>query len=383
MGGVEEILRFHGFTRIEARVYMKLLELGRSKVSVMGKLAGITRTQLYPLLDNMVEKGYIRQVGTKPVKYEALGPEEIVKMLREKRERQIESLSELGSSLEKIKPVREVSGTPYQIYLIKERNNIMRKATELWSEVKEEVVMTTSFENPFFKRSRKLETIRREKHRKGVKTTAYLSIKPENLYRITEFEDAFKHASLGGLVKERPYTTLVFDRKSVLIIFYNRHMKNYETAFYFENLELAETFASKNIAPIESHPLKGEVRVSTIGGERSVLIPPVLDMISKKEQYKLGYGVGWYGMKPLKDGYSLKALMIMLETQMMVNGWGRAKVSCKGEKEAVLTLENSVVTPEFVKGNIVGFLSVLGNYSVKEKTVKKNHHEFRIKVKFK
>ena len=381
MTSLGESLSFHGFTRIEARVYLKLLEMNRSKVSDLGKIAGITRTQLYPLLENMVEKGYIRQVGTKPVSYEALEPRDLTRVLRERRKRQIEELTELESKLDKITPVQKIPGTPYKIYLIREKSNILRKTIELWQSARKEVVMTTTFENDPLSRSKKLAGIRKEKARKGVKTTVYLSIKPENLYRIGELENFFKDANFGGLVKEKPYTTVVFDRKCVLTIFYNFHKREYDSAFYFENPDLAETFASKGTAPVESYPLKGEVRLTTIGGERALLIPPVIDLISKKEQYKLGYGVGWYGIKSFKKHeHSLKTLMMMLETQMMINGWGKVKVTHKGDA-AVFVLENAVVPAEFVKGNIEGFLSVMGDYAVKEKAIKKNRYEFVIKAK--
>ena len=384
MNELEGSLKFQGLTRIEVKVYLKLLELNQTKVGDLAKITGITRTQLYPLLEKMVEKGYIKQIGSKPVRYEALDSRKLIKLLREERRKQIDSLSELESKLNEIKPVQKVPGIPYKVYLIKGENNILRKLIELWKGVKKEVIRTGAFERELLNEFKKLTKINKEKTKKGIKNTVYLSIKPENLYKIKELERMFMHATFGGLIKEQPYTIIIFDRKYVVIVFYNFHKKEYDSAFYFENPDLAEAFASKNIAPIESYPLKGEVRVTTIGGERAFLIPPVLDSISKKEQYKLGYGVGWYGIKPLKNlNHSMNSLMLMLKMQIMMSGWGKAKIVKTGKKEVVLSLENSVVTPAFMKGNIVGFLSVMGDYTVKERMVdrKKKHYEFAIKSK--
>jgi len=378
---LEENLKFHGFTRIEAKVYIKLLEMNYSKVSELGKITEITRTQLYPLLKNMVEKGYIKQIETKPVSYEALNPDELIKVLKYLRKKQINQLSELKSELNKIKPVHKIEGAPYKVYLIKNKNNITKKLIELWSSVRKEVVLTTAFERDLFEKSIKLMKIRKEKAKKGIKTTIYLSLDPENLYMITKLDDFFKDVNFGGIVKKSPYTTVVFDRKHILVIFFNAHKKDYDTAFYFENHDLANTFASKNMAPIESYPLKGELRLTTIGGERELIIPPVIDLISKEEQYKLGYGAGWYGIKSFKKkNYNMKTLILILETQMIINGWGKAKSNYK-KNEVTLILENAIVPSSFIKGSIEGFLSIIGDFVVKEKESKKDIYEFTIKLK--
>ena len=46
-------------------------------------------------------------------------------------------------------------------------------------------------------------------------------------------------------------------------------------------------------------------------------------------------------------------------------------------------MEKSIVPGEFIKGNIEGFLSVLGNFEVKEKIFdeKKKKYAFSIKIK--
>lgn len=384
MNELEESLKFQGFTRIEVKVYLKLLELNQSRVGDLAKITEITRTQLYPLLENMVEKGYIKQIGTKPVTYEALDSRKLIKLLREQRKKQLDDLTELESKLDEIKPIQKIPGIPYKVYLINGKNNIFRKLIELWEEVEKEVIRTSVFERELMNESKRLAEINKEKAKKGVKTIVYLSIKPENLYKITELERVFKYVTFGGLIKEQPYITIIFDRKYVVIIFYNFHKKEYDSAFYFENPDLAKAFVTKSIAPIESYPLKGEVRLTTIGGERALFIPPVLDSISKEEQYKLGYGVGWYGIKSLKGlNHSINSLMLMLKIQVMMSGWGKVRIIYIGEKEAVVSFENSVVTPSFMKGNIEGFLSIMGNFTVKERVIdrKEKHYEFTIKSK--
>jgi sugar-specific transcriptional regulator TrmB len=384
MSELDEILIFHSFTKLEAGIYLKLLELGQAKVNEIGKITNISRTQLYPLLDSMTEKGYIKQIGTKPITYESLPPKELVKLLREKSRKQSYALAELEEKLLGINPVQKVAGVPYRIYLIKGRVNVVRKLIELWENVETEVIGTSVFERDISSESKSLGAIVKEKVAKGVKNTVYLSIRTENLYKISELKNIYKNFNFGGLIKEQPYITTVFDRKYIIVVFYNFHKREYDNAFYFENPDLAEAFVHKSIAPIESYPLKGEVRLSTIGGERALIIPPVLDTISKEEQYKLGYGVGWYGIKPLrKMNHSLANIITILSMQIIISGWGKAKIIQSGKNETILSVENCVVSPSFLKGDINGFLSVMGNFSVKEKIVdqKERKYEFAIKLK--
>ena len=375
------MLEFHGFTKLEAKVYIKLLESGQCKVSELGKLTGITRTQLYPLLEKMLEKGYIREVGTKPVKYEALEPKELVRHLEENNLKRIETLSKLEEELEKISSTELVSEA-HKIYLIKEKTNVIRKLAELLEKSKKEIVLTVPFENNIFEKSKKLMKLLKAKARE-LKVTVYFSTSPENFYRIEEIEK-FGNVSFEGIVKEKPHVTAVFDNKYVMVVFFAPHKKDYETAFYFENEELAKIFALKASAPIESYPLEGELRLKTIGGERALIIPPIIDVISKLEQYKLGYGVGWYGIKSFGEHKcSLKTLLLMLKMQMMINGWGKVKITSRKNEEGTITVEKSIVPGEFIKGNIEGFLSVLGNFEVKEKIFdeKKKKYAFSIKIK--
>ncbi|RKZ28300.1 hypothetical protein DRQ26_01375 [bacterium] len=382
MKNLENSLVFHGFTRLEAKIYLSLLENGHVRVSQLGQITGITRTQLYPLLEKMVERGYIKQVGEKPVKYCAISPSELSKHLEERNLNRIEKLSELKSELEKIKQSQRFTDAEHKIYIIKEKANIVRKLTELFTIAKEEVVLDIPFGENLFEDSKKLNKIMKSKIKRGIKFTIYCSMKSENLYKFSELEKMFSPKSLKIIIKEKSQTVGVFDRKYVIVVFHNKERK-YDNAFYFENREIADMFATKGISSIESYPLKGEVRSTIISGERALLMPPVIDAIPKREQYKLGYGVGWYGIKKFNgQNYSSKTLMFLLQMQMMVNGWGKIYFSGRN-KLFTITIENSVVPPEFVKGNIEGFLSVMGRFDVKKKAVneKKKKYSFSIRKK--
>jgi sugar-specific transcriptional regulator TrmB len=381
---LRDMLRFNGFTQVESDVYIKLLEVRSARVGDLSELTRITRTQLYPLLENMVGKGYVKQVGTKPISFEALPPRDLIRLLKERFRKQTYSLSDLESKLVGVSPSTKLSADPYRVYLLKGKENILRRLRELWESTEGEVVSTVSFERELVSGSKVLSDIVKEKIRKGVRHTIYLSAKPENLQKISERTDLTDRTVLGGIVKEQPFDVSVFDKRSIIIAFYNLVKKEYDTAFYFENPDLAESFMKKSVAPIESYPAEGEVRMSSIGGERAFVMPPVLDILPKDHQYNLGYGVGFYGIKAFKNtGQTLNSLALILVTQISTNGWGKARLLKVSDKDAIISIENTVVPPAFIKGDMVGFLEVMGDYSVSEKSLdsKSKRYEFRIAKK--
>ena len=50
-----------GLTNLEAEIYLELLKLKEAKVSKLAQLTKVTRTQLYPLLEKLVEKGVVEK----------------------------------------------------------------------------------------------------------------------------------------------------------------------------------------------------------------------------------------------------------------------------------------------------------------------------------
>lgn len=62
-------LRNLGFSGPEARVYMSLLELGSSVVSVVARKAGVPRVNCYHTLDNLEKRGLIKSFMKNKVRY--------------------------------------------------------------------------------------------------------------------------------------------------------------------------------------------------------------------------------------------------------------------------------------------------------------------------
>ena len=103
MRKVQKGLRVLGLTELETRVYLKLLKMKQSRVTKLAKEVKITRTQLYPLLEKMIEKGYVKKVDNRPAVYSVVEPEKMEKMLEKWLREQTKLVEEVKEFLSKSK----------------------------------------------------------------------------------------------------------------------------------------------------------------------------------------------------------------------------------------------------------------------------------------
>ncbi|GEM_PF-874541 len=70
-----------GFSAKEARVYAALLSLGEADATHVAKVSGVKRTNVYPLLEHLKERGYVSEVGGKKIR--AFVPSDPTKVFRQ------------------------------------------------------------------------------------------------------------------------------------------------------------------------------------------------------------------------------------------------------------------------------------------------------------
>ena len=92
-----------GLTNLEAEVYLKLSKLKQAKVSELTKVAKVTRTQLYPLLEKLIEKGVVKKIDKKVIVYKITEPVKLINLLSKWKEDQTTILKEFEKELNKMK----------------------------------------------------------------------------------------------------------------------------------------------------------------------------------------------------------------------------------------------------------------------------------------
>src|SRR3989344_2207802 len=92
-----EVLQEFGLSNTEAKIYLALLELGKSKAGAITKKSTVNRTNVYDALERLIKKGLVSYVSENNKKvFGAVGPQRLQEILKDKQER-------LGKAIEKLK----------------------------------------------------------------------------------------------------------------------------------------------------------------------------------------------------------------------------------------------------------------------------------------
>ena len=78
---MKNVLRGMGLSNLQIEVYLKLLEMRNAKVTKLSQRTGVARTQLYPLMENLLEKGFVTRTGTRPTVYTVVEPQKLAVIL--------------------------------------------------------------------------------------------------------------------------------------------------------------------------------------------------------------------------------------------------------------------------------------------------------------
>ena len=98
---IKNSLKNVGLSEQEASIYVALLKMGNLAASRIAKTIGVKRTTVYPILQNMVSKGFVQTIQKKNQKYYgAAKPQSIVAYLEKKLE-DFESIIPSLQTLEK------------------------------------------------------------------------------------------------------------------------------------------------------------------------------------------------------------------------------------------------------------------------------------------
>jgi len=104
----EKLLKGIGLTDIEIKVYLVLLKEGSSLAGDITRNTGIHRRSVYDAIERLIEKGLVSYIKTNNRKYfEAVNPERLLEILKEKEENIKTLLPELNLLKETSKEKKE------------------------------------------------------------------------------------------------------------------------------------------------------------------------------------------------------------------------------------------------------------------------------------
>ena len=135
-----------GLTQYEAKVYSTLITEGISTAKNISNICGIPYGKIYEVIASLTSKGFVFVLPTKPMKYQAVDPDKVIKLIKLNNTKKIEDAEkiirkELGQKFKKSKKFTELHGT---FWMLNGRMAINKKMEELFEKAKDHIYILTS-----------------------------------------------------------------------------------------------------------------------------------------------------------------------------------------------------------------------------------------------
>lgn len=143
MDEILEDLNKLNFTRLEAQIYLTLMEEGELSGYQIAKKIGVARSSVYPALEGMLNKGYVLLLPEETQIYRAQNPSALISRLKS------EFLSSADSAEKQLQNLYQEK-CEEKFTNIKGFDNVVAKAKELMLSAKKEIYMNTDFDLHLF-----------------------------------------------------------------------------------------------------------------------------------------------------------------------------------------------------------------------------------------
>ncbi|MBC7086549.1 MAG: TrmB family transcriptional regulator [Methanomethylovorans sp.] len=137
-----EALQQLGLTSYEAKVLIALTRYGSGTVADIHALSGIPRSAVYGVLTKLKEKGIIEIQNTKPMRYKAIVPEQVIDRLKANYENAVETSLE---QLERIYHAPDLSIDKDGVWTISGVKNVTDKIVQMLESAKEEIILASTY----------------------------------------------------------------------------------------------------------------------------------------------------------------------------------------------------------------------------------------------
>jgi sugar-specific transcriptional regulator TrmB len=142
MNTLIESLQQLGLTSYEAKVLIALTRYGSGNVADIHALSGIPRSAVYGVLTKLNDKGIIEVQHTKPMRYRAIAPVQVIDRLKVNYENAVETSLE---QLEKIYHVPDISVEEDGVWNISGVKNVTDKIVQMLDSAKEEIILASTY----------------------------------------------------------------------------------------------------------------------------------------------------------------------------------------------------------------------------------------------
>lgn len=142
MNTLIESLQQLGLTSYEAKVLIALTRYGSGTVADIHALSGIPRSAVYGVLTKLKDKGVIETQNTKPMRYKAIAPDQVIDRLKVNYENAVETSLE---QLEQIYHAPDASIEEDGVWNISGVKNVTDKIVQMLNSAKEEIILASTY----------------------------------------------------------------------------------------------------------------------------------------------------------------------------------------------------------------------------------------------
>lgn len=202
---IKELQNFH-FTKIEAQIYLCLLQNEELNGSQVAKFLNLPRTSVYTALESLYQKGVVLMLPGEPTLYKVQDPSMFVGSLKKEYTKSIETLEK---SLINFKSF----GAEDQYWNIKGYENFLLNVKKMLSDAQKEVYISTNYDLQLFKEELSLLKERNVR----VIVFSFEALEVRNL------SIEFYHYENKKVCLEDKRMMLVIDQQKVLVAHQNVH----------------------------------------------------------------------------------------------------------------------------------------------------------------
>jgi len=138
------LLKDLGLTEYEARTYTALVLGGPSTAGDLGEAANVPYSRIYDILSRLERRGWVEVQSSRPARYKAKPPAEVIRLLRIEREQRLkETGEEIVKELEPLYEQKAEARRP-DIWVIRGERNLGGKIGEMLVRARVEVLVSLS-----------------------------------------------------------------------------------------------------------------------------------------------------------------------------------------------------------------------------------------------
>ncbi|MGB9914780.1 MAG: TrmB family transcriptional regulator [Candidatus Bathyarchaeales archaeon] len=220
----EKMLRDIGLTNNQAKVYLALLDAGPSKVSDITNATGITRPNLYPILEKLQRFGIIEKILTTHARYKAIPLKEAVELLMETRTLEYEKakvaaelICALSQREQEVRSVKEINA---QFILIPEGKTLLNRIAAAIEAAEHSIEIAVSWrrfvQGVTIAFAESLEKIGKKKLK--IRAITEKPPKHESTVKVIETFKEKTNGDIRFLFQKLPATFGVYDKKEVFVV---------------------------------------------------------------------------------------------------------------------------------------------------------------------